>query len=687
MPSFVRVFPAVGLVTLSILLTGCTLATTDTTAAAVLGGHISGSVHGGQQPIYNAKVYLLAVNPNAYGGPGIAASSNNASISLLKASATGNTTDTIGSYVTTDTNGNFSISSDYSCTSGFIQGTTTAAQPYSANQTAGSEQVYLYALGGFPTNPATTANSASGFLVALGPCNGLSSSNSFNVNEITTVATAYALAGFATDATHIGSSGSTLAINNLSNAFANVANLINTNTGAVVASTTTIVRPVPNLITLANLLASCVNTTSSTSTQCTSSFAVMKSSGTTGTTPTDTATAIINLAHNPYPSDAAITTLWNNAQGTNPTFAGGITTYQPNDYTLMLQFTGNGLSQPWGLAIDAAGSAWAVNYDYGSTSAATLSKFSSTGAPLVNTSTYTLEVPYEIAIDTSGNAWVANGYNPSSVTEFSNAGTPITGPGSYTGGGLSNSYGIAIDASGDAWISNTGNGSIAEFNSSGTELSGLGFGSPDSSTPQGVAIDVSGAVWFTNYRGSSITKLNSSGVYQSGMNGYTGGGLNTGARGIAIDASGNAWIANPTGYTISEFSNSGMPLSGTNGFSGGGLNGPFDVAIDGAGTVWLCNNAYSSVSAFIGTGASAGTAISPASTAYNSNGGYTGTYYNGTGTLSQPANIAIDGAGDVWISNYGNNSLTEMVGAGAPVVTPLAANLVTPYGTHAVNLP
>jgi streptogramin lyase len=130
-----------------------------------------------------------------------------------------------------------------------------------------------------------------------------------------------------------------------------------------------------------------------------------------------------------------------------------------------------------------------------------------------------------------------------------------------------------------------------------------------------------------------------------------------------------------------------MPLSGTNGFSGGGLNGPFDVAIDGAGTVWLCNNAYSSVSAFIGTGTSAGTAISPASTTYNSNGGYTGTYYNVTGTLSQPAHIAIDGAGDVWISNFGNNSLSEMVGAAAPVVTPIAANLVTPYGAHAVNLP
>jgi streptogramin lyase len=670
----------VSLFSLSAVLTGCNLQPTAT-PTDIPGTAISGIVHGGQQPITSAKVYLLAVNPTGYGGPGIAASAANASVSLLNPVATGNPADSIGSYVLTNSTtspGSFSVRTDYLCTTGYAQSTGTTVT------LSGTEQVYLYVLGG---NTGTGINAHSGMLVALGPCN--APTTQVSINEVTTVATAYAFAGFATDATHIGSSGSTLARTNLSNAFANVANLANTSTGVVTASTTNIIVPVANIYTIADILAACVNTTGSTASgsNCNTLFAHTNSAGDSGSTPGDTATTAINLAHNPYPSAAGVTALYGLQPATGAPFVGGIPTYEPNDYTLILQFTGNGLVEPWGLAIDAAGSAWAVNYDYGSTSAATLSKFSSTGAPLVNTSTYTLEVPYEIAIDTSGNAWVANGYNPASVTEFSNAGTPITGPGSYTGGGLSNSYGIAIDASGDAWISNTGNNSIAEFNSSGTELSGLGFGSPDSSTPQGVAIDVSGAVWFANYRGSSITKLNSSGVYQSGANGYTGGGLNTGARGIAIDASGDAWIANPTGRTISEFSNSGMPLSGTNGFSGGGLNGPFDVAIDGAGTVWLCNNAYSSVSAFIGTGTSAGTAISPASTTYNSNGGYTGTYYNVTGTLSQPAHIAIDGAGDVWISNFGNNSLSEMVGAAAPVVTPIAANLVTPYGAHAVNLP
>jgi hypothetical protein len=41
--------------------------------------------------------------------------------------------------------------------------------------------------------------------------------------------------------------------------------------------------------------------------------------------------------------------------------------------------------------------------------------------------------------------------------------------------------------------------------------------------------------------------------------------------------------------------------------------------------------------------------------------------------MASPAAIAIDGSGNVWVTNTGDSSLTEFVGAAAPVVTPLAA--------------
>jgi hypothetical protein len=57
------------------------------TGDSVSGARLAGSVHGGQQPIVGARVYLFAANTTGYGGAGIAASSSNASMSLLTSGA------------------------------------------------------------------------------------------------------------------------------------------------------------------------------------------------------------------------------------------------------------------------------------------------------------------------------------------------------------------------------------------------------------------------------------------------------------------------------------------------------------------------------------------------------------------------------------------------------------------------
>ena len=40
--------------------------------------------------------------------------------------------------------------------------------------------------------------------------------------------------------------------------------------------------------------------------------------------------------------------------------------------------------------------------------------------------------------------------------------------------------------------------------------------------------------------------------------------------------------------------------------------------------------------------------------------------------MLQPYGLAIDPSGNIWISNLGNNTLTQFVGVAAPVKTPLA---------------
>ena len=92
----------------SVSLTGCTLATTAG-PSPLAGTAIAGVVHGGQAPISGARIYLLAANPAGYGSP---------SLSLLPSALTGNAVDTIGAYGTTNTTGGFSVSGDYSCTTG-----------------------------------------------------------------------------------------------------------------------------------------------------------------------------------------------------------------------------------------------------------------------------------------------------------------------------------------------------------------------------------------------------------------------------------------------------------------------------------------------------------------------------------------------------------------------------------------
>ncbi|MCU1253613.1 MAG: hypothetical protein JWQ49_6642 [Edaphobacter sp.] len=86
------------------LLTGCSLQQTASPKPqpAV---KLTGSVHGGQQPIVGAHVYLFAANDTGYGQP---------SISLLNAASTG-ASDSLGAYVLTDANGGFTITGDYAC--------------------------------------------------------------------------------------------------------------------------------------------------------------------------------------------------------------------------------------------------------------------------------------------------------------------------------------------------------------------------------------------------------------------------------------------------------------------------------------------------------------------------------------------------------------------------------------------
>jgi hypothetical protein len=179
-------------------------------------------VNGGRdRAIVGARVYVLEA---------AAAGSGQPSLSLLTAAA-GHPADSIGHYVVTGEFGGFSIAGDYTCTAG--------------------RPVYLLVRGG--NSGRSGLNDAIGLMASLGAC---PASGSFTqaqpfvfVNEVTTVAAAYALAGNATDATHVSDAAAGMAI---------AARLASVSTGFVDARTTPELSR-KMLHTLANILAACVN--------------------------------------------------------------------------------------------------------------------------------------------------------------------------------------------------------------------------------------------------------------------------------------------------------------------------------------------------------------------------------------------------------------------------------------------
>ena len=150
-------------------------------------------------------------------------------------------------------------------------------------------------------------------------------------------------------------------------------------------------------------------------------------------------------------------------------------------------------------------------------------------------------------------------------------------------------------------------------------------------------------IWLAN-GDQTLSKISTGGVGFSPPGGYPGGGS-----GLAIDGLGDVWSGDTGSVTMLNEAGGGSQT-----FSGGGIATPSSIAIAGDDSVWIANT-----NSTLANLANNGTPLSP-------NAGYTG------GGLSTPTGMAIDGSGNIWVANTGDSSLTEFVGAAAPVVTPLA---------------
>jgi streptogramin lyase len=525
-------------------------------------------------------------------------------------------------------------------------------------------ELYVVALGG---NAGGDNNSAIGLMGLLG--SSASAPSSVIINEFTTVAGAWALAQF-TDSTGqtIGApatnaTGFTNAANQAQ------ANLADITTGGPAAFWTTYGINAGNcsdsppvncdglerMDTFANILASCVETGSPSSTPCSTLL------GDTGSS-TTTLGAAHYLATNPGVT-TNISDLYALDGGSpfTPTLPAA-----PDGWELALNLTpsGSGFDVPSGLAIDAAGNAWVTNQ----TASGSVTELNSSGALVnnYNPAGSNFDLPLGVAIDASGNAWVVNDEGGSdtngSVTELNSSGALV---GSYnntntTGANFNGPDWLAIDASGNVWVPNESGTSVTVLASNGTLVSNYNPTGSNFDGPNGIAIDASGNAWVTNSNGNSITKLSSGGAL---VGNYTPSDSSV-PYGIAIDASGNAWVASNGSAFVTELTSAGALV---NNYYNIDFDEPYGVAIDSGGNVWVTDE-----SGFLFEVTSAGDV--------------TGSFAPIGANFSAPQGVATDASGNVWVANNSNNSVAEFIGAAGPVLTPLEACL-TQASPSAVCLP
>jgi len=262
--------------------------------------------------------------------------------------------------------------------------------------------------------------------------------------------------------------------------------------------------------------------------------------------------------------------------------------------------------------------------------------------------------------------------------------------------------GVAIDASGNLYIADVNNycvrkvsaaGVITTF-AGGSPATATGDGGPATAayikTPHAVAVDAAGNVYIAD-QNNLIRKVTvSTGIITTvagnGASAATGdGGPATAAsinqpQALAIDASGNIYIADygnnkirlvtaSTGK-ISTFAGNGTPGSTGDGSpaTAAELKGPSGLAIDAAGNVYISDLGNSKIREVL---KSNGNII-----AYAGNGtaGPTGDGMMATAVeFNSPAGLAIDISGSLYVADAANNRIRR-VSAASGIVTTVVGN-------------
>ena len=631
---------------LPLALTGCSLSTANMPAGNVQSAAISGKAFGGQQPIQYAAVEIYAFGSTGYGSsPGTALAS-----------------------ATTDANGVFQFANgSYTC---------TPDQP-----------VYIQVNGG---NSSAGYNGDLVLAAALGNCSAAPNST-VTVNEVTTAATAFALAQFF-NPTNMGASPGTAGfggsvVNSKGLVMAanyTVPTLVNLRFGVPNPNTSVVTVEAAKINSIANTLAACINSTGSTSTtetttSCGKLYGYTKASYTTR--PADPLQAAVSMALNPTLN---VSNLYALAPAGSP-FPG--LAAAPSDWTIGVSYTAPAASNirlgvntgtTANLAIDANGNPW-----FPSNASATTS-----GVATFN--------PTTNAFTLVGNA---------NLTHPQNVAVASTSP---------NGVYVSDSLSGHAVLVNATTHSTSLYTMATAQLGALAMGTNDALYATYTNTST-GAYGIANINGSALASLiattyGSTSLLGSATAGtlYTAatsgtqsyleqvtGATTTPAHSVfataaAAGTSGQVIQTNKSGASAQLFwtlpSTSEFCLAGAlSGCTTANLSTPQGAAVDGSGRVFVANSGNGGITELPSPTVSGPVHYTFAHNATNGN------------TMTTPYGIGIDASGNIWAINAGCTTtgctpgtavLSEIVGAATPAITPLASQIaggINLIGTEPTN--
>jgi len=338
--------------------------------------------------------------------------------------------------------------------------------------------------------------------------------------------------------------------------------------------------------------------------------------------------------------------------------------------------------------------------------------FSGDGGPAVNAQ---LNTPYGVAVDKSGNLYIADTQN-NRVRVVSGgiiktfAGTGLYsqggGPGQYNDGGpavnalLFRPQGVAVDGNGNVFIADTGDNLLREVTADGiiNTIAGDSYNgfhgdtgnasSAEFNHPSDVFVDSSGNIYIADTANARIRKITTDGkidtIAGSGAVGSTGdGGAPTSAAlfaptSVVVDTNGNFYIVTSGDSRIRKCdtkANTINTIAGTGvaGFSGDGsaatkaqLNAPTGLVLDSGGNLFvadLLNLRVRKVDTSGNINSVAGNGVQ----SFSGDGGAAV-----SAQLNSPQGVAVDGAGNVYVSDTFNNVVRRVAKNGT--ITTFAGN-------------